>query len=337
MCVIMGVEKERITDDMVRAAFETNPKGGGVAWRDTHKQKDGSQIAVVRWKKGIMDVDELIDFAKKLPIPHVLHCRIPTEGGDDIRLCHPFPVTKSVELDLEGYTTNGVLFHNGTWHSWRDKSYEACRQRGIKAPEGKMSDSRMMAWQAYLYGANVLEFINEKSIFFGVKHIGLFGYPTAWKVCNGVWCSNDNWEKHMPKTGGVSRPTQADTTPTSGVRIETQSPGGSPGGSRQPAGFLPPGPAALAGLPPEISGEVDEAATENFEEGVQASLPTGVVNAAVQALGQSRIRRPLMEDKVLADEYRRAIGRPISEDRDWPLNINPKRYHRSTPVDLPAM
>jgi hypothetical protein len=103
-------------------------------------------------------------------------------------LCHPFPIDPEASVELEGRTKGYVLFHNGTWHSWKTTLLEAVVHLPAKVPLGKWSDSRAMAWSAAHFGIGFLELIDEKSVAFGVKDLEAFG--TGWTVDKGVWASN---------------------------------------------------------------------------------------------------------------------------------------------------
>src|SRR6185503_15959688 len=116
----------------------------------------------------------------------------PTVGGKVKELCHPFPVTRDVSLALQGKTDGFVVFHNGHWGQWKEKSLDAAVKHKVKVPNGKWSDSRAMAWSAHLYGVPVLEFIDEKAIAFGPEEIEVFG--SGWTLVDDVWVSNRHWE-----------------------------------------------------------------------------------------------------------------------------------------------
>lgn len=184
MCVIFIADQERPTEEMVRLAYETNPAGAGIAYREG---------GFVKWKKGL-DLNDIQDMCKTVPMPFVAHFRIPTVGGRKDALCHPFPITKNVELALEGKTKDFVLFHNGHWNSWKHDTKEAAITTGTPIPPGRWSDTRAMAFNAYIFGLGILEFIDEKAVAFGPDKIEVFP-GQGWVVKNKVWCSNTNWER----------------------------------------------------------------------------------------------------------------------------------------------
>lgn len=213
MCVIMTSLNQKPTNDQLEAGWKQNPWGAGVAWIDRSNPKK----PVTRWKKGILDVEDVKQLVASIPGPEiVVHFRIPTEGLEDIELTHPFPIDATAANLFEGSTPGKVLFHNGGWAGWRPFTLKSCARWGQRLPKGMLNDSRMMAWNAHLYGEEVLQLINERAIVFGLNEDGSTyfqmygpekqGYATSgWyfigdrQTENGVWFSNDLWEKHLPK------------------------------------------------------------------------------------------------------------------------------------------
>ena len=188
MCVIFIASKVRPTPEMVGKGYFQNDHGAGIAWRD--KDKEGKLI--VRWKKGL-DEEELQELVKTLPLPFVAHMRIASVGGRLPALTHPFPITKTVDLALEGTTHGYVLFHNGHWGQWKDFSKETALKMGAKIPLGHWSDSRAIAWAAYNYGLGMLEWIDEKAVAFGPADLEVIR-GNGWDEVDGVWCSNKQWQ-----------------------------------------------------------------------------------------------------------------------------------------------
>ncbi len=173
---------------MVDQAYDANPDGGGVAWRDN---------GFVKWKKALK-LSEMQDLIASLPLPLVAHFRIPSCGGKYDALCHPFPIEKRVSLDLEGQTKGYVLFHNGHWGKWKETAMETAAKRG-NLPIGRWSDSRVMAWIASIYGLGILELIDEKAVVFGPNDYEIFP-GTGFSVVNGVWVSNTHWQFRRTRT-----------------------------------------------------------------------------------------------------------------------------------------
>lgn len=187
MCVIAISDKERITEEMVRKMYSANDAGAGIAWRE---KVEG--VPVVRWKKGLK-VEEIVELASSAPLPFIAHFRIPSCGGKSLTLTHPFPIEKNVRLLMEGTTQGHVLFHNGHWTQWKDKTLETAIRKGARLPSGKWSDSRAMAWIASFYGLGVLDMIDEKVVAFGPTTCEISGSGWA-QIKPGIWASNRGWE-----------------------------------------------------------------------------------------------------------------------------------------------
>lgn len=208
LCVIAVCDDKRPTADIVKAMFETNSAGAGIAWRAGDSVEDVEDIVSgttrqrlvnprVIWRKGL-DLKGVQELCASVPLPFVVHFRIPTAGGTTPLLTHPFPVTNEVALDLKGEIKGYVLFHNGHWSSWKQASLETALKMGIKIPSGKWSDSRAMAWAASLYGPGVLDMIDEKSVLFGPDNVEICG--SGWKREMDLWVSNDHWVGKVPRT-----------------------------------------------------------------------------------------------------------------------------------------
>lgn len=190
MCVILWVNKDRPTPEMVERAYEHNDDGGGVAWRTTNDRGE----AVVEWKKGL-GVEEMKGFAETLPIPFIMHFRIASIGGIRSSLTHPFPIGRNASLALQGQTKGHVLFHNGTWKEWNEKCLKATEQKWedgpVQIPIGRWSDTRALAWLCAIHGIGYMEFYPEqKGIIFGPNDMHIFD-GNGWSKINEVWCSND--------------------------------------------------------------------------------------------------------------------------------------------------
>lgn len=165
MCVIAYVETIRPTDDQINQMFDQNPRGGGVAWRELGT--DGRPK--VRWRKGL-DRQAMLDLNTTLPMPYVLHFRVPSHGtSGSMFACHPFVVNMEATTDLEGETDGYVLFHNGLWQGWKEKMQAISIQGYVRVPSGPWSDSRGLAWAASHLGIGYLELVDEKVIVFGAE------------------------------------------------------------------------------------------------------------------------------------------------------------------------
>jgi hypothetical protein len=187
MCVIACCSIERPTKPQIESMWDSNHYGGGVAWREL--QSDGSTL--VRWEKGFDEVEPMIKLAAELPLPYVLHFRIPTYGGTIRQLTHPFVIEEDSRLDLVGTTPEGVLFHNGSWNSWRSELKIAAIQGKWHLPRGHYSDSRAMAIMAAHMGPGILELIEEKICVLTPTRLDCFGH--GWTVHEKVLYSNLGW------------------------------------------------------------------------------------------------------------------------------------------------
>ena len=330
MCVISVCETHRPSPEMVKAMWASNPRGGGVAWRDTIKVKGGGGATktIVRWKKGMDDVDEMVELAAKLPLPFVQHFRIPSVGGPTLDLTHPFPVMKDVPLLHEGMIDGQVLFHNGTWSRWDSESIKAGLSAKVKLPRGPFSDSRMMAWMTFLVGPGFLDMLDEKVILFGPEDVEIFGHKNGWAFINNIWCSNGGFKHHMdPPRRETTEMGPRPLRQIAGVVDQAVS-----GGDRRPAGFRG-GPSMVGAAGPEEEGADFEEPTEGSEKGPGDRVKEGVV-CVVEGIGQ-RPRHPLVEDDGFTREYRKIHGHPPPfRAKEWPAGMNPKRYHSSGKVGI---
>lgn len=197
MCVIMVSEDTRSTAEMVRAGWEANKHGAGFAYRGEGK---------VHWVKDA-SLDQMIAAAAELPMPYVLHFRIPSCGGAEKELCHPFVVDKSATCHImKGSTAGNVLFHNGHYHAWQTELKDICGRFRVKLPRGHWSDTRAMAWMAYMYGEAILDVLGEKLVLFGPKTLNVYGREGDhdWHMHNGVIVSNSIWKPREPYRGTSS-------------------------------------------------------------------------------------------------------------------------------------
>lgn len=196
MCVVcVAPEDKRPTEEQIRQMWVRNPEGGGIAWRDT---VDG--VTVVRWKKGLK-LPEMQKLGAELPLPYVLHFRIASIGGPLPELTHPFIATPEWDdfiqsLELEGMTTNPVIFHNGHWNGWHDKMMVGCGVKDEEFPRGPWSDSRAMAFLYRYYGQGFLDTLDQRTVTFGPDFIE-FGIGPGWHQEDSLWFSNNSWKSHI--------------------------------------------------------------------------------------------------------------------------------------------
>lgn len=331
MCVILFADGKRPSETMVGKSFLQNKYGAGIAWRE---EVDGQ--VVVKWKKG-MELEEAQEMVKKVPMPFVVHFRVPSMGGPHKSLNHPFPVDTGAKLDFDGQTSGSVLFHNGTWSNWRQFCLDTASRQPEKFPIGRWSDSRGMAWCASVYGLGVLELINEKVIVFGPEKIDIFG--DGWDEEDGIFVSNKHWKSQeypvRPKGNSTSTPTQyhgagsASTTPekklifpehTTGTRL------GVSGGAPHQETFRTPqgGTNECVG---ELVEEPVERGAEPVRENAEATSGEGWVSCVRESLDG-----PLVEtfeaERVLHQSVADAVAEGMqdreAELKSWALSLQPK-------------
>jgi len=144
----------------------------------------------VRYKKGLA-ASQVHQIAAKVGFPHVIHFRLATHGGKSPLLCHPFPISPTSPLALEGEAER-VLFHNGIWQDWEKYCIETVLSHHVKFPSGKMSDSRAMAWFTTIHGESILNLVDEKVAIFTPTRIEIYG--SGWVEQEGIAFSNMHWE-----------------------------------------------------------------------------------------------------------------------------------------------
>lgn len=187
MCILFAADKRRPTEEELEKMAITNPDGAGIAYR----VGEGSKLRV-KWEKGLT-LEQMQVLCAEVPMPFVGHFRIASCGPKTAEVTHPFPVEREMRSDLSGSTPGFVLFHNGHWGPWRDKGIDNAIKMKVKVPDGKWTDTRVMAWLAHLLGPNVLELIDEKVILFGTHKIEVY-HPDGWTRINDLLVSNRLWE-----------------------------------------------------------------------------------------------------------------------------------------------
>ena len=136
MCLIAVADTSRLTHEEIADAARYNADGIGVAYMEP-----GDRL--VSYQKGL-SVGEAQFLADKMPLPHVMHFRMATHGGDSPLLCHPFPVTRNVGVKLEGQAKE-LLFHNGVWMEHELFQHEV-------RFTGPVSDTRILAYVLWREG-----------------------------------------------------------------------------------------------------------------------------------------------------------------------------------------
>lgn len=250
MCVIAICTTVRPSEEQVQLMWTANAFGGGAAWRT---KREG--VPHVAFKKGLI-LEEMQEFAKELPLPYILHFRIPSVGKDCDALTHPFVVQDDSPLVMEGETSGGVLFHNGTWNGWRTELKFACLTKGFSLPTGEYSDSRAMAILAAHMGPGILELIDEKVVLFGPEDILTF-HDVGWTTSEGITYSNMGWKRSTSfsssaTAGGSSRDTYFLGSGSGSASGGLGSSGGKPQGTGDSYYTTPP--ASMAGGSHDVKG-----------------------------------------------------------------------------------
>jgi len=180
MCVIGIYENNKPKLKDLVSMEDMNSDGAGIAWRENGK---------VRYEKGI-DSKKMWKIIKEIDLPFIVHFRIKSSGSICDELTHPFEVDNNTP-DLLHNSCDKVLFHNGTYTSWKDDMLKTCLSTGIKLPNGHLSDSKALAWLCSVYGDNYLKVIITQSRFTIFTPTEILKYGD-WKEVSGGLCSNDN-------------------------------------------------------------------------------------------------------------------------------------------------
>lgn len=311
MCVIFATQETRPTAAQVKAAYESNPRGAGIAYRTEENGVKG-----VRWKKG-MNLEQAQAMAEKAPLPYVLHFRIPSVGPDKPQFNHPFVIGPNADIATEGFTASDLLFHNGTWQQWRSEMPRIAMTCGEKIPLNPWSDSRAMAFAAYCAGLGFLTFLDERVVVFGPNILEIFS-PNSWsRVASGLWASNMGWQSSSrtsytgsastnvggaKKSAEVLLPDEETESKTNGTPLSLIALTGQPGGAdRKAAGFRPSN-ASDGGVAEVQCGGDQQVGLQGSEEAVHAAVV--------------RTQPPPTED--LAQEQ--------GTLRAWIASLNPKRF-----------
>lgn len=179
MCVILIAKTARLTKSVLERAIGANADGNGVAWIEN---------GTVRFRKGLT-AEQTLDIVPRLPTPYVFHARIATVGNPQRALTHPFPCDPSIRPDaLSGRTKRGVLFHNGTWHSWEDYH----DHDGLP-----VSDSRVMADLVAEYGwEGVTDLVGTWQRVVLVTPTKIHVHGDGWtEPIRGIVASNTHWQR----------------------------------------------------------------------------------------------------------------------------------------------
>lgn len=180
MCVILIVPPQVRPDlSILEACAESNPHGGGMAWREH---------GTVHYRK-TDDPGEILRLAVRAKGEVVIHFRMASVGGVSPHLRHPFLVTGRTGLSNEG-TAKAVLFQNGTWCGWKE-AVELAVRAGHKRPSGPMSDARAAAWLTHVHGPEYLGALTpSRWVLFSADTTVTHG---EWKERDGIRFSNLHW------------------------------------------------------------------------------------------------------------------------------------------------
>lgn len=181
MCVILTSAGKKCPMDWLDKAAKRNGDGQGIAWIEDN---------VVKWIKS-KELKVIKDKFEEITGPYILHFRIATQGGDGVKMCHPFPINAQASLELEG-SAKAVLAHNGSNSRWKDECKAAVLRHKLEFPEGPWSDSRAFAWLAHHFGESLVELLDEKICILSAEK-GSWMYGGGWKNEDGIYMSNDYW------------------------------------------------------------------------------------------------------------------------------------------------
>ena len=146
MCVIIAVtqESQDLTSAEFRRASICHDDGYGIAYM--HKGQ-------VKYYKTMSPTERDVNF--RPPKPYIMHFRMSTVGGNEVRLCHPFTVDKNSRPKKHGLAKK-VMFHNGHITNWEELALAAYSSVG-RLPKGPYSDSRAVAMMLGRFGDNIFD------------------------------------------------------------------------------------------------------------------------------------------------------------------------------------
>lgn len=184
MCVLILCKGRALTKDEFEEAWVRNKDGFGYAYHTDDKK--------IAFKKGMMERDDAYKEYNKIShiLPHIAHFRLGSPVVPE--LTHPFLCTEDSELVLEGVTETPLLFHNGVvggWEKWLMNVFITIK----RIPEGKWSDTRLIAIICKLLGFDALKFIDGKYLAITVDDILMSG--TFEDEKDGLVASNTSYIK----------------------------------------------------------------------------------------------------------------------------------------------
>lgn len=187
MCVIAICNGKQLTKDKFMACFEANDDGAGFAWI-----ANGN----ICYSKGHMEKEDAwLVYENICMFPHVAHFRLCSAGGVCPELTHPFLITPDSPITLEGIGTDSVLFHNGTVGGY-EMVLMSIAIANKKYPDGRISDTRVMAMATSILGDVVLRNNSGKFVIVSENGFRRFG---DWTEDEGIWYSNMYWKNRVKR------------------------------------------------------------------------------------------------------------------------------------------
>ena len=170
MCVISIIESENMipTKKTMKDMEKTNPHGNGFGVFDNKKQ-------AIYIKKGI-ELKELMRLTKehkdKGNLQQIQHYRISSKGAINGLNCHGFEIKNGSSNELEYYTTNSILYHNGTismdtlnnmaiqiMSNHKDAIYPTNKDNS------QISDTRLLSWILAYMDYSILNMFTDSNRF----------------------------------------------------------------------------------------------------------------------------------------------------------------------------
>jgi hypothetical protein len=194
MCIIAYCKTRKMTTDEAVNCWNANDDGAGIAWIENGE---------VKMRKGFMCLEDFMRFYATVDVlPHVVHFRIGTSGGNVPELTHPFLIDKDSPLDLEYHGDGGVLFHNGVLSSWKEMARDYYLRTLSRTPDGPFSDTRALAVVLNTIGVNALRFVDGRYVVVTPKG---FEYWGDFNEEDGILFSGHSFRYSSTKKGAYEK------------------------------------------------------------------------------------------------------------------------------------